>query len=83
MLEVIFNMHEINRWEGEGGLVYDLTHRERIMKILKEAGIRFEEDPIGEEGTGNDIVIYPSNDERVYLSFQADGFLDGIDVYYP
>ncbi len=51
-------MLEIDRWEGEGGRVhYDLTHRERIMKILKEAGIRFEEDPFGEEGTDNDIAV--------------------------
>lgn len=75
-------MHEIDRWEGEGGLSYDLTHRERLMKILKEAGIRFEEDPFGEEGTDNDIVIYLEADERINLSFEADGFLQGIDVFY-
>ncbi|QGH76446.1 hypothetical protein SEA_DAUBENSKI_173 [Streptomyces phage Daubenski] len=76
-------MLEIDRWEGEGGRVhYDLTHRERIMKILKEAGIRFEEDPFGEEGTDNDIAVYPNKDERVYFSFHADGFLDNINVYY-
>jgi hypothetical protein len=76
-------MFEINRWEGEGGLVYDLTHRERIMKILKEAGMRFEEDPFGEEGTHNDIAVYPeSEDDGVYFSFTDDGFLDGINVLY-
>lgn len=76
-------MHEINRWEGEGGLVYDLTHRERIVKILKEAGIRFDYDTFGEEGTDNDITVYPSNDERVYFSFTPDGFLSGINVFCP
>ncbi|ASR77405.1 hypothetical protein SEA_PARADIDDLES_173 [Streptomyces phage Paradiddles] len=76
-------MHEIDRWEGEGGhLHYDLTHRERIMKILKEAGIRFEEDTFGEEGTDQDITVYPNNDERVYFSFHPDGFLDNINVFY-
>ena len=77
-------MQEIDRWEGEGGYVhYDLTHRERIIKILKEAGIRFDYDTFGEEGTDKDITIYPSNDERVYLSFHPDGFLDSISVFYP
>lgn len=75
-------MHEISRWEGEGGLVYDLTHRERIIKILKEAGIRFEEDTVGEEGTDNDITVYPGGDERIYFSFLPDGFLDNVNVYY-
>lgn len=75
-------MHEIDRWEGEGGLVYDLTHRERLMKILKEAGIRFEEDPFGEEGTDQDIVIYLEEDERINLAFETDGFLKDIDVFY-
>ncbi|QJD50898.1 hypothetical protein KNV00_gp121 [Streptomyces phage Bmoc] len=75
-------MHEINRWEGEGGLVYDLTHREKLMRMLRQAGIRFEEDTFGEEGTGNDITVYPSNEERVYFSFTSDGFLSGIDAFY-
>ena len=76
-------MHEIDRWEGEGGLVYDLTHREKLMTMLRQAGIRFEEDTFGEEGTDNDITVYPSNDERVYFSFTPDGFLSGINVFYP
>ena len=75
-------MHEIDRWEGEGGLVYDLTHRERIMKILREAGIPFEENPFGEKGTDENIVIYPNGEERIYLAFQPDGFLNDINVYY-
>lgn len=75
-------MHEIDRWEGEGGLVYDLTHRETILKILKEAGVRFEENPFREEGTDTDIVIYPNNDERVNLSFEFDGFLRDVTVFY-
>lgn len=76
------NMYEIDRWEGEGGLSYDLTHRERLLKILKEAGIPFEEDPFGEEGTDQDIVIYLEEDERVNLTFETDGFLKDIDVFY-
>jgi hypothetical protein len=75
-------MFEIDRWEGEGGLVYDLTHREKIAKILRQAGIRFEEDTFGEEGTDNDITVYPNNDERVYFSFTKDGFLRDISVFY-
>lgn len=75
-------MHEIDRWEGEGGLSYDLTHRETILKILKEAGMRFEENPFREEGTDQDIVIYLEADERVNLSFETDGFLKDIDVFY-
>ncbi|QNN98391.1 hypothetical protein SEA_LILMARTIN_176 [Streptomyces phage LilMartin] len=75
-------MHEIDRWEGEGGLVYDLTHREKLMRMLRQAGIRFEEDTFGEEGTDNDITVYPGNEERVYFSFTSDGFLSGINVFY-
>lgn len=75
-------MHEIDRWEGEGGLTYDLTHRERILKILKEAGITFELDSFGEEGTDQDITVYPNNDERVYFSFTRDGFLNDVSVFY-
>lgn len=76
-------MHEIDRWEGEGGLVYDLTHREKLMTMLRQAGIQFEEDIFGEEGTGNDITVYPGTEERVYFSFTDDGFLSGISVFYP
>lgn len=75
-------MHEIDRWEGEGGLSYDLTHRERLLKILKEAGISFEEDPFEGKGTDNDIVIYLNSYERINLSFESDGFLRDIDVFY-
>lgn len=78
-------MHEIDRWEGEGGLTYDLTHRERILKILKEAGIPFEEDPFREEGTENDIVIegYESSGAKIYFAFENDGFLFNIGAYTP
>lgn len=75
-------MHEIDRWEGEGGLSYDLTHRERLIKILKEAGIRFDYDTFREEGTDRDITVYPNGDERIYFAFQPDGFLDNINVFY-
>lgn len=75
-------MHEIDRWEGEGGLSYDLTHRERLLKILKEAGVRFEENPFREAGTDTDIVIYLDEDERINLSFEFDGFLKDIEVFY-
>lgn len=75
-------MYEIDRWEGEGGLHYDLTHQERIHKILKESRIRFEENVFEGENEGQDIVVYPNNDERVLFSFTRDGFLERIDVFF-
>lgn len=76
-------MFEINRWEGEGGLVYDSTHREKLIRMLSQAHIRFEEDSLGEEGTHNDIAVYPEDEyDGIYFSFSDDGQLEAINVLY-
>ncbi|UMO76333.1 hypothetical protein SEA_TOMAS_183 [Streptomyces phage Tomas] len=78
-------MHEIDRWEGEGGIfpMYP-SDRDTIMKLLTKAQIPFEEDMSGEEGTENDIMArgFGSDDERIYFDFDSNEDLVNIVVYY-
>jgi hypothetical protein len=60
----------------------DLTHREAMIKMLRQAAVRFEEDPWGEPGTENDLAVYSSGDDAVYMLFTNDGFLNEIGVFY-
>lgn len=78
-------MHEIDRWEGEGGLTpMRSTDRDVLMKLLKKAQIPFEEDMAGEEGTENDIMArgFGADDERIYFDFDPEENLVNIVVYY-
>lgn len=61
----------------------DLTHREYTIKMLRQAGVNFEEDPWGEPGTENDLAVYsPNGQDAVYMFFTTDGFLTEIGVFY-
>lgn len=59
------------------------THRDTIIRILKEVGIQYEEDPWGEEGTENDIVArdFELSDMRIYFSFDYLERLDSLGAY--
>lgn len=50
--------------------------------MLRQAAISFEEDPWGEPGTENDLAVYSSGDDAVYMLFSTDGFLNEIGVFY-
>jgi hypothetical protein len=66
-----------------GGKLTDLTHREAMIKMLRQAAMNFEEDPWGEAGSENDLAVYsPNGKDAVYMFFSSDGFLTEIGVFY-